>query len=49
MDGKYIEKVINGDNSPRIPTMINRVPETINVPVLSFFGGMYGGTGVGGG
>lgn len=51
MDGRYIEKVIIGDNKPKIPTIINRVPETTKVPVLSFFGGVYGGGGgwVGGG
>jgi len=51
MDGKYIEKVINGDNNPRIPTIINSVPVITKVPELSFFGGMYGGggAGVGGG
>ena len=50
MDGRYIEKVINGDNKPKIPTIINRVPEITKVPVLSFFGGVYGGGGwVGGG
>ena len=43
MDGRYIEKVINGDNNPKIPTIINRVPETTNVPVLSFLGRGGGG------
>jgi hypothetical protein len=51
MDGRYIEKVINGDNKPKMPTIINKVPEMTKVPVLSFFGGVYDGGGgwVGGG
>jgi len=48
IDGKYNEKVIIGDNNPKIPTIINNVPHTIKVPVLSLLirggeGGYCGG------
>jgi hypothetical protein len=49
MDGRYIEKVIIGDNKPKIPTIINRVPEITKIPVLSVFGVGIGGGWVGGG